>query len=89
MFLRIGRSQSTRIQDLDRQMSSLITSTLILLREDLHSLLDHPLLLSFSKTPVYKPVLGKSKLDDHLLTHQKGSKIAIIVKRIPYSRTLF
>jgi hypothetical protein len=51
-------------------MSSLSTSTSEPILEhplqDIHSLL--------SKTPVYKPVLGKSKLDDHLLTHQKGSK---------------
>lgn len=65
--LKIGRSQSTRIQNLDRQMSSLSASTP-----------DHNPRPSFAKrsssTPVYKPVLGSSKLDDHLLTHQKGSK---------------
>ena len=44
--------------DLERQMSSLSTSSST----------------SFSNALIYKPVSGKSELDNHLLYHQKGSK---------------
>lgn len=72
--LKLGRSQSTRIQDLDRQMSSLTASTLERQSSAKYS-------NSFRKTPVYKPVAGKSKFDDHLLTHQKGSKNCYYCKK--------
>lgn len=70
--LRIGRSQSLRIPELERQMSSLSAST-----SDSYS--RRPTSSSSSnstpsKSPVYKPVANRSKLDDHLLFHQKGSE---------------
>lgn len=68
--LRLGRTQSTRIPDLGRQLSSLSTSTS---RSDSAR---HP-----GKSPVYKPISGRSKLDDHLLTHQQGSKDCYYCKK--------
>jgi hypothetical protein len=65
--LKLGRSQSSRIQDLDRKLSSLSTSTT---RSDSMVFARS----CFSDHLVYKPISGRSKLDDHVLTHHKGSK---------------
>ena len=68
--LRIGRSQSLRVPDLERHMSSLNTSTSDSYpRRSTSSSSSTPY-----RTPVYKPVSSRSKLDDHLLFHQKGSE---------------
>jgi len=65
--LKLGRSQSQRINDLDRQFSNLSASSS---RSD--SVRKTPS-TSPSRTPVYKPVSGRSKFDDHLLHHSKTS----------------
>ena len=71
--LRIGRSQSVRIQDLERQVSSLSTST-----SDSYPRRSTSTSPSIQTTPsrthVYKPVANRSKLDNHLLYHKIGSK---------------
>ena len=68
--LRIGRSQSTRNQDLERQLSSLSTSSSDE-NQRRYSFSDRSSSTSssFAKTPVYTPVLNRSALDDHLFTH--------------------
>jgi hypothetical protein len=73
--LKLGRSQSQRIQDLDRQFSNLSTSTS---RSDS---VRHTPVHSPPRNPVYKPVSGRSKLDDHLLHHTQGSKNCYYCKR--------
>lgn len=66
--LRIGRSKSLRVPDLERKMSSLNTSI-----SDSYPRKSTSSSSSTSyRTPVYKPVSSRSKLDDHLLFHQKG-----------------
>ena len=73
--LKLGRSQSQKIQDLDRQFSNLSTSTS---RSDS---VRHTPIHSPPRNPVYKPIYGRSKLDDHLLHHAKGSKNCYYCKR--------
>lgn len=70
--LRIRRPQSLRIPELERQMSSVSASTSdSYSRRPTSSSSSHS---TPSRSPVYKPVANRSKLDDHLLFHQKGSE---------------
>lgn len=57
--LRLGKSQSSRYPSLDRQLSSLSASTSVSATESQSPV--HP------STPVYKPVPGRLKLDDHFI----------------------
>jgi len=66
--LRLGRTQSLKLPSLDRQFSHLSTRSS-------HS--DPPprppIIQSPPWNPVYNPVSGRSKFDDHLLHHQKAN----------------
>jgi len=79
--LRIGRSQSVRIQDLERQLSSLSTSTSDSYPRRSTST-SSSIQTTPSRTPVYKPISNRSKLDNHLLYHQKGSKNCYFCQRV-------
>ena len=70
-ILKLGKSQSQRYPSLDRQLSDLSASTSRSEPAKQASVYNSP-----PRTPLYKPVLGNSKLDNHLLLHQqkKSSK---------------
>lgn len=89
--LKIGRSQSIRIQDLERQMSSLsANSSEVAPRKSYSSARPLSSSTSFSKAPIYSPKPNRSALDDHLLTHQKGSKNCYFCqKKIPTQEESF
>jgi hypothetical protein len=82
--LRLGKSQSQKYPSLDRQFSSLSTSTS---RSDppRHSNVHMSPVSSPPRTPLYKPVLGRSKLDNHFIQHrEKGSRNCYYCKRDEY-----
>jgi len=74
--LRLGKSQSQRYPALERQFSSLSASTS---RSD--PVATSPV-HSSQRSPVYTPVYGRSKLDDHFIKHKtKGSKNCYYCKK--------
>jgi len=76
-ILRLGKSQSMKYPSLDRQFSSLSTNTST--SEPSNPVHSPP------RTPLYKPVPGRSKLDDHFLWHrEKGSKNYYYCKRTAF-----
>lgn len=72
--LKLGRTQSQRLPTLERQFSHLSASSS---RSDP----ERSTRVNTSKHPVYKPIPGRSKFDDHLLNHQKSSSDCYYYKK--------
>lgn len=84
-MLKLGKSQSQRYPSLDRQFSSLSASS-SRSEPGKHTSVYNSPLNSPPRTPLYKPVQGRSKLDDHFLNHRnRKSKNCFYCKRSDFN----